>query len=892
MTRALGDGSMIGARDMTSIDRFGGPFAASGGASRVSKDVALAVLHQYRERLGNEPGSCTLCAVCERDAADVIFQTPLAQVRLDRFGCTDAHLMVVPLEHVEHGTELSWERYAHLQWLAHQASAVLQREFAPRRVFVASLGASKPLAQSFPHFHVHVIPVYHDDERARPAHVLSWSSGVTIYSDEQASHLVARLRRAFTATVSEGTVMVNTTIGSRGESLDEVSGTAPGSSRLRLTATVRRLAAPVLSLFAASACASAADSDGPEVIEPLPPQVQPSQAQPQLPSVGEVPADVIPLPQATPIPGLESHPVLSIATDDNPAHPIVTGTLLITSDGTHAFASDVDRDAVFRVELASRTVTRVATEAGDIPGQLVEAVDADGNPLVLAALRDAGALLAIDPVSGETQRIDVCAAPRGLAYDAITKKTYVACQTGELQTLDAATGVVERSINVATDLRDVQVYGDGLVVSRYRSAEVLTVDANGAVTERSKPDVMPDCAEPAIMHRMVVHGNSVYLAHQSDTEGTLGTFPGGYGSAGDCPGGTIEPVVVVANGLSQLSASAGDVTHVNWALDPTSQTEVDGEVFSVSAERPTFGLLRRTGPLDLAVSATGRIAVTFSGDSLWPETDSIVTLEPVEGGFQYRGYRAVGTVTAVAFDSAGSWIVQSREPAMLNFEDGSYLALDKVSAANTGLDLFYVNTGEGLSCAGCHPEGDEDGRTWVFPQGLRRTQTLTGGVMGRAPFHWDGEMPEMNTLVREVMQGRMAFHTEVGSGQVQILGNWLDRIPAAPPVIGADDLDLDSEAAATVERGRVLFNDEIVGCGTCHSGVEYTDNKSYDVGTGGHYYTPTLIGIGLRDSFMHDGCAHTLEQRFGLCGGGDSHGKTSHLDDAQLAELAAFMRTL
>lgn len=872
---------------MTATDESPVPSSDTNGASRVSKDVALVALHAYREGLGNEPGSCTLCAVCERDAADVILETPWAQVRLDRFGCTDAHLMVVPLEHVEHGTDLSWEQYAHLQWLAHQASAVLQAEFAPRRVFVASLGASKPLAQSFPHFHVHVIPVYHDDERARPAHVLSWSSGVTIYGDEYARELVARLRRAFAARVSEGAVMATTTIEVRGQHTEQLSDATPGTSRRRLRATVRRLAGPVLSLFAASACGSAAE---------VPSNVQPQQASPApvpSPIVGE-PAATIPLPQAAPIPGVEPHPLLATATDENPARPIVTGTLLVTHDGSYAFASDVDRDAVFRVELASRAVTKIATEAGDIPGQLVEVAGADGKPLVLATLRDAGALLAIDPVGGETRRIDVCAAPRGLAYDAANNKTYVACQTGELQTLDATTGVVERSINLATDLRDVQVYGEGLIVSRYRSAELLVVAEDGSVSQRTRPDVMPECSEPAVMHRMVVQGTDVYLAHQADTEGTLGTVPGGYGSAGDCPGGAIEPVVVVANEVSKLRADSSDVVHISWGLDvPGARVLPEGETLGADSEQAIFGMLSRSGPIDLAVSAMGKIALTFSGDSLWSEADSIVTLEPSEGGgYEYRSHRALGTVTAVAFDGAGSWLVQSREPAVLNFEDGSYIALDKVSAANTGLDLFYVNTGAGLSCAGCHPEGDEDGRTWVFPQGLRRTQTLTGGVMGRAPFHWDGEMPEMNTLVREVMQERMSFQTEVGTKQVEILGNWLDGIPAAPAVIDVAALAVESDAAATVERGRVLFTDETVGCATCHSGPEYTDNKSYDVGTGGHYYTPTLIGIGLRDSFMHDGCAHTLEQRFGLCGGGDLHGKTSHLDDGQLAALAAFMRTL
>jgi hypothetical protein len=43
---------------------------------------------------------------------------------------------------------------------------------------------------------------------------------------------------------------------------------------------------------------------------------------------------------------------------------------------------------------------------------------------------------------------------------------------------------------------------------------------------------------------------------------------------------------------------------------------------------------------------------------------------------------------------------------------------------------------------------------------------------------------------------------------------------------------------------------------------------------------------------MHDGCARTLTQRFGICGGGDAHGKTSQLNETQIGELVAFMQTL
>ena len=72
----------------------------------------------------------------------------------------------------------------------------------------------------------------------------------------------------------------------------------------------------------------------------------------------------------------------------------------------------------------------------------------------------------------------------------------------------------------------------------------------------------------------------------------------------------------------------------------------------------------------------------------------------------------------------------------------------------------------------------------------------------------------------------------------------------------------------------------------------FSDDTLHDVGTGGEFVTPSLIGVGLRAPLMHDGCAVNLRARFGACGGGDSHGKTSHLSDGEYDDMVAFLRSL
>ena len=64
------------------------------------------------------------------------------------------------------------------------------------------------------------------------------------------------------------------------------------------------------------------------------------------------------------------------------------------------------------------------------------------------------------------------------------------------------------------------------------------------------------------------------------------------------------------------------------------------------------------------------------------------------------------------------------------------------------------------------------------------------------------------------------------------------------------------------------------------------------MGTGVNAQVPTLIGIAARAPYMHDGCASTLHDRFGDCGGGDRHGKTSHLTATQIDDLVAYLESL
>ena len=158
-----------------------------------------------------------------------------------------------------------------------------------------------------------------------------------------------------------------------------------------------------------------------------------------------------------------------------------------------AVAADPDRDRVVIVDLiGGQTRYTVPLEAGDEPGRLVE----DGAGRVHIALRKGGALVTIDIATGTViARRAVCGAPRGVAYDAVKDQVHVACSGGELVTFAASGGDAVRRVNLGVDLRDVVVRPNGLVVSRFKTAELLYVDAHGKLMSRIAPHKMQRLSE-------------------------------------------------------------------------------------------------------------------------------------------------------------------------------------------------------------------------------------------------------------------------------------------------------------------------------------------------------------------------------------------------------------
>jgi mono/diheme cytochrome c family protein len=556
--------------------------------------------------------------------------------------------------------------------------------------------------------------------------------------------------------------------------------------------------------------------------------------------------------------------------------PVSGGTLLALRDQKTAIVADPDRDQVLVVDLTHMAVTHTLTlEAHAEPGRAAD--DAQGH--VHLVLRGSGQLLTFDPATGDVLGTrNVCAYPRGVAVSDSENVVHVACAEGKLVTLSTTASVATptRSLTLDRDLRDIVVTSDGLWVSRFRSAEILRLDATGKLLSRTTlPSAKGMLGESvsSVAWRMVAGANGgVVVVHQRAFAGEVVPSPGGYGSSG-VQGGIVGSAITT---VSENGTAMGTSVALSAPLPvDVAQSATSGQLLIASATiehplQPSFmprTLLLRPADLAFDKAPTGDVFVPI--------------LAPIDAASNTTTVPN-GQLVAVAF-VGDTPLMQFREPSQLVFGNQG-LSLPGNSVEDTGNTLFHLQTSSGLACASCHPEGQEDGHVWNFTGfGPRRTQSLRGGLLGSEPFHWDGAENDFTALTTDVMQGRMGGPS-LTADQTTALAGYVDHFPALPAPAAAP--------SSSVDRGKTLFNDANVGCATCHSGPRFSNNQTMDVGNAsGNLQVPGLIGLWARAPYLHDGCAKTLGDRFTRCNT-PKHGNLAGLTEADLGSLSDYLETL
>jgi DNA-binding beta-propeller fold protein YncE len=210
--------------------------------------------------------------------------------------------------------------------------------------------------------------------------------------------------------------------------------------------------------------------------------------------------------------------------------------------------------------------------------------------------------------------------------------------------------------------------------------------------------------------------------------------------------------------------------------------------------------------------------------------------------------------------------------------------------AQRGQDLFrrgnsaQISTGGAMACSSCHAEARADGLSWRLQGKNLQTPLLAGRITeGAHPFKWDGKDPTITASLTNTVT-RLGG-TGISTAEADDIAAFLAALPP-PRAPKADD-------PKAVARGKKLFEGELTGCITCHSGALLTDQNQYDLASDlDEVDTPSLVGLASSAPYYHDGSAATLDALLRDNGSIHGMGDVAALTDGQISDLVQYMKTL
>jgi YVTN family beta-propeller protein len=213
-----------------------------------------------------------------------------------------------------------------------------------------------------------------------------------------------------------------------------------------------------------------------------------------------------------------------------------------------------------------------------------------------------------------------------------------------------------------------------------------------------------------------------------------------------------------------------------------------------------------------------------------------------------------------------------------------------------------------FGCANCHLDSTIDGLHWDlepdgFGQDIVDNRALED-VGETPPYKWNGSNPDLQTECGPRTE-RFFFRSAGFAGQdLEDLVSYIKSIPLRPNRYRLAN----GELTPAQERGKAIFErsqrkdgspiDDAQRCAFCHSGKYYTNQATFDVGTGKPtdrsplFDVPQLTNVALTAPYMHDGAARTLEEIWTVFNPKDTHGVTNDLTKDELNDLIEFLKTL
>jgi YVTN family beta-propeller protein len=633
-----------------------------------------------------------------------------------------------------------------------------------------------------------------------------------------------------------------------------------------------------------------------------------------------------------------------------PAYHASAGSLALSNDGSQVFAVDTDSSTLLIADAKDGHLLH-SVKVGASPVRVL--VGADGR--VFVSNKGDRTVSVVDVANlKETAKIPTGVEPVGLSFTPDGKNLLVASSAsltdptlGTLSSYDLQTLQPSWHLQVPGDAFGVAAVGSKAYVSHLKDSRLTVVDLDshavtGAISlnniDDPDPVTNPNSATAGLVRDVTVSpdGKRLYAPHVWQRNGAIaipaGSPRGYYANGGPCGVGAI-----VSPGLATVDATTDTALVDSFAScgpysgSPTDQDyppsvlfpDRNGETPLNPLQSPTVAVVDPSNSWlfvvnrdthNLAVMPTQRRVGTGISDA-----NVSVTLDVGEGadGVALSRDGKVAYVYA-QFDHRLSLITQKAGSDAMDLQETHVtLAADTLPPALvTGRKLFFSATDPRISspfatvaCASCHSEGREDGHTWRFVDGPRRTPWLAGRHLEQtAPYHWTGVFPALTNFYNETIIRRMGGTGFESTAELDTITHYITSLPTPEnPLRGRTDL------ADTYARGRAAFVK--ASCATCHTGDVMTDNQNHDVGTitandtlestEGPFSvpqqvtgmnTPSLLGLARGGPYLHDGSALTLRSRIDQSlspkHDGRDHGDTSTLSAQEQDDLETYLKSL
>ena len=565
-----------------------------------------------------------------------------------------------------------------------------------------------------------------------------------------------------------------------------------------------------------------------------------------------------------------------------PAFTPATSSIGITPDGTTVFVVNPDSGSVSAIDTASET-TLDELYVGRDPRIL--AFSADGRRLYVTSQASATlTILETHPFSVLT-KLRVGPEPYGVVADPNGRLVYVAASGADrIDVVDTELVQVVDTIPVHPRPKGLALANDGtrLYVTHFLSGTVSVID----LASRSVRTVIATGPESNIAQRLVLHptNNRAYLPHiRSNVSNPHPLFDT-----------TLFPVVSV--------------------IDLATDQHLLPERLELSVVDRPVNL-----PFDLALSSEGQrahIVYLGSGDLSVIDLVNRELLAHLEVGDGPRGI-------VLTPDDRTAYVANSLSDDVSIIDLSTFEEVKRIPVTTSPLSpelkrgklLFIssrstrVSRDRWMSCESCHADGEQDGRTWLFPDGPRNTTNLRG-LAHTQPLHWSADRDEVQDFeftIRELQAGTGLVeegepHPELGqpnaglSADLDALAAFVASLQPKPSPFRLADGTLTPEAL----RGQAVFYRADVGCAACHVPPLFTDLRGHDIGTGSGpgellgpaFDTPSLRGIWHTAPYLHDGSAPTLRDVVVTHNPTDRHGHTAHLSEAEVQYLVVFLLSL